>query len=111
MPLKDAEERKAYQKAYQKAYREANREKFAEYHKAYFQSLAGKKSSWKQRGLLHDDYDTLYEAYLQTTNCDVCKVTFKDTFDRCMDHDHSTGLFRQFLCRPCNNRDSWLLKR
>jgi hypothetical protein len=24
-----------------------------------------------------------------------------------MDHNHETGLFRHFLCRSCNNLDSW----
>ena len=126
MAFKDPEDKKAYDKAYyeankekiakhKKAYREKKHEKIAEYQKAYNQTPAGKKSltigQWKYTGLIHDDYDTLYETYLQTTNCDVCKSTFKDTFDRCMDHDHSNGLFRQFLCRACNTRDSWLLKR
>jgi len=101
-------------KAYMRAYQEANREEFAERKKAYRQTPKGKKSTiillWKQRGLIHDDYDALYDSYLQRTQCDVCKFEYKDSYDRCMDHDHETHLFRQFLCRSCNTMDSWKLK-
>jgi hypothetical protein len=136
MPYKDPEARKAYQRAYDnshkeqiKAYREANKQDILEKQKAYQkcynethkddrkiynQTFEGKKSmiisGWKQQGLLHDDYENLYDTYLQRTHCDICKSDFKDSFDRCMDHDHDTGLFRQFLCRACNNNDSWKKK-
>ena len=79
--------------------------------KAYHQSPAGKKSmiisKWKQRGIIHDDYSELHDRYISTTNCDVCRIEFKDSFDRCLDHDHETGQFRQFLCRNCNTQDRW----
>ena len=127
MPFKDPEVRKAYIKAYT----EANKEKVAEYHKAYHktnyqankgrileygraynQTPKGKKThiigNWKHRGLIHDDYNALYDSYLQRTHCDVCKSEFKDSLDRCLDHDHDTGLFRQFLCQSCNKMDNWL---
>jgi hypothetical protein len=100
-------EHKAEIAAKKAVYYIANREQFA----AYQQAPAGKKthtiSKWKRYGLVHQDFNSLYEQYLQATKCDVCKTDFKDTFDRCMDHCHDTGLFRQFLCRACNIRDSW----
>lgn len=112
------EERANYDKAYRKAhkakiaaYRDSHKVERVAYDKAYLQTPSGKKShkisDWKRYGLIHDDYNTLYESYLQATNCDVCKNEYKDTFDRCMDHDHETGQFRQFLCRSCNNMDHW----
>ncbi len=92
MPYKDPEERK-------------------EYNRMYDQTPAGKKThiiyNWKRRGLIHPDYDELYTRYLSATNCEVCRKELNDSFDRCMDHDHETGLFRQFLCRNCNIMDSW----
>jgi hypothetical protein len=62
-------------------------------------------TSWKRKGLIHDDYSKLYDDYLKCTQCDVCEKEFKTRRDKCMDHDHTTGLFRQFLCQSCNTHD------
>ena len=98
------EERKEYLSTYSK-------EEKAKSDKKYRQTPAGKKARiiahWKKNGLIHDNYDELYTRYLSATNCEVCRKEFIDSFDRCMDHCHETGLFRQFLCRSCNNKDSW----
>ena len=127
------EERKAYmrawhqankeeQKAYIKVYSEAHKDEKKAYDaiycetnkedkKLYRQTPNAKKLNtirkWKQSGLIHEDYNQLYELYINTTKCDVCKVDFKDSSDRCMDHDHETNLFRQFLCQSCNRNDAW----
>jgi hypothetical protein len=115
-------------KAYMKAYREKNKERIAETNSIWSKNNKerqvinnsnwnktpdGKKSltiaRWKNRGLIHDDYDALYDSYLEATHCTACKSEFKDSRD--MDHDHTTGLFRQFLCRQCNIFDRWLNKQ
>ena len=97
---------------YNKIYRENNKEERAAKQKIYIQTESGKKShrisEWKLTGLIHHDYDELYELYFESTHCDVCKCEYKDSFDKCMDHDHQTGLHRQFLCRPCNTNDTWV---
>ena len=106
MPFKDPEKRKEYMKEYKR-----NKEYMKEYNKKYKQSENGKKSNsislWKRRGIIHDNFDELYELYLNTTECMVCKKVFNDNFDRCLDHDHETGEYRQILCRYCNNQDNW----
>lgn len=85
--------------------------KYREYNQTYYASPRGIKSTllsaWKGYGLVHDDYEILYKKYINTTQCDVCDKQFKNSFDRCMDHDHATGLFRQVLCRNCNIQDRW----
>jgi hypothetical protein len=120
-----------------KIYRENNKEKIKEYLKKYIlenkekitdqrkeyraknrhlkdeskKSPAGRKSNmitnWKYKGLIHDDYSKLYDDYLLCSKCDVCDKEFKTRRDKCMDHDHLTGLFRHFLCQSCNNQDYW----
>ena len=129
--IKNAEKRKVYYiknaekiKTYTKAYSEANSEKLKKYRqehaekaKAYNKTWVrenpekNKKSqtigNWKRNGLICNDCDLLYEAYLQSTNCEDCGCEYSKRGDgigrfRCMDHDHTSGLFRNFLCSPCN---------
>jgi len=40
--------------------------------------------------------------------CQHCKTEFKKSSDRCLDHDHETGLFRKIVCRGCNVMDSYI---
>ena len=65
-------------------------------------------SNWKSRGLIYDDYDELYEIYIKTMNCQYCNKEFNNSQDRCLDHDHNTGLFRKIVCRACNVMDSYI---
>ena len=63
------------------------------------------KSSWKKFGLICDDIDKLYTNYMNATNCDICNIAFSTGGrKKNMDHDHNTGLFRNFLCARCNNK-------
>jgi hypothetical protein len=108
------EEKRLRKNERSRVYRENNIEKERERNKVYDKTPNGKKrrtkSDWKSSGLHdsdNDKYDQLYEKYLQSTNCDVCKNLYVGTFDRCMDRDHDTNLFRQFLCQPCNRFDNW----
>ena len=62
------------------------------------------KSMWKRRGLICDDPDEIYERYLLSTHCEKCGNEYENRRDRCMDHCHSTGEFRNILCNDCNRR-------
>ena len=100
--------------AKKKIYCENHKEEIAAKAKIRYQTPNGKKSmtksNWKSSGLIDsdgDNYEQRYQLYLQSTHCTVCKNEYENDFDRCMDHDHETGLFRQFLCRTCNAMDRW----
>lgn len=106
---KHKEERIEYIREYQKN----NKEKKFNYQKEYRKTPNGIKSqmisNWKQRGIKSDNYDMLYNNYLSETHCDLCRVEFGKMGDgtgtfKCCDHDHDTGLFRNFLCNICNIR-------
>ena len=121
---KNKEKIKLYQQSYDKKNkeikairdkkrRENNPEKFAETRKKnrYNNYDSYRKSEiisdWKYMGLVCSDYDLLYSNYLAETYCDICRVKFGKKGDgtntfKCMDHSHETGLFRNFLCNPCN---------
>ena len=100
-------------KEYMKEYRENNKELIKEYNKKRRITTDIKKietiSKWKQRGVIETDYytyDELYEAYLYHPDCEECGVTLttgkRCSTSKCLDHDHTTGIFRNILCNSCN---------
>jgi len=67
-----------------------------------------KISRWKNQGL-RDDFELVYDRYVNSTNCENCKIKYGKKGDgtgtfKCMDHDHSKlqNNFRNILCSSCN---------
>ena len=61
--------------------------------------------SWKNRGLIDDNPEALYDESIYLTNCDLCGELYKALRDRQMEHEHLNGIygpFRNFVCRRCN---------
>ena len=61
------------------------------------------RAKWKAKGLNMENFDDIYERYIKSTNCELCNKKYKSTKDRCMDHCHKTGEFRNVVCQKCNN--------
>tara|TARA_R110001592_G_scaffold830_2_gene4352 strand:- start:17 stop:517 length:501 start_codon:yes stop_codon:yes gene_type:complete len=97
-----------------KQYRIDNGEKYKAYMKRYVIDNYNKTviSKWKQRGLIELEgvytYQSLYEYYLSVDSCEVCETKFKNSFDKCLDHCHTSNIFRWVLCRRCNTNDKWM---
>lgn len=78
-----------------------------QYMREYRKTPKGYKNTmivnWKQQGLV-DDYDSIFERYINTEYCDLCKVLLegKGGNKKCMEHDHKTGEFRNITCSRCN---------
>ena len=97
-------------KEYQKKYHKTNKEQIAEHNKKYNQTEKGRKSkriqTWKIKGVICEDFNELYEYYINCWNCEDCNVELVEgrysANKRCLDHDHTTGLFRNVLCHTCN---------
>ena len=67
-----------------------------------------KINSWKNQGLISDDYNEIYERYINCNNCEECNIELvsggiNKTNTKVMDHNHNTGEFRNVLCCKCNN--------
>ena len=95
---------------YKREYDQNNKEKVAEYHKIYGLTPAGKKvnmmADWRRSGV-NNVNEEMYNHYIATTHCECCLKEFSSSRDRCLDHDHETGEYRQILCSSCNNHDYW----
>lgn len=58
---------------------------------------------WKSRGVIDDDFDSLFEEYKQTTECWICGHDFSKSC-KCLDHDHDNGEVRYICCNWCNSK-------
>jgi hypothetical protein len=93
-----------------KQYKQDNEESIKEYMKEYRKTEAYKKSyritNWKKSGVINDDFNSLYEYYINCKNCEDCNVELIEgnvgKNKKCLDHDHQTGIFRNIICNRCN---------
>jgi len=128
MPYKYPEAHKEWRKKYyqnnterektlMKEWRENNKEHIKEKDKIYRQTPSGRKTSriksWKQRGIIVEDYEELYDYYIMSWNCEYCwRPLIEGMYGanrRCLDHDHDTGEPRGVICSSCNTRDVYAI--
>jgi hypothetical protein len=62
------------------------------------------KSNWKRSGFKHteDFLQSLTIIYQNTNHCELCNEVFTKN-NKCADHHHSSGTFRNICCNICNN--------
>ena len=85
-----------------------NPEKVKAYQESSLYEKKSKIARWKHQGIITNDYNNVYEVYINTTNCDYCNKEFKNSLDRHLDHDHNindSNNIRGILCRVCNTSD------
>ena len=77
-------------------------------------------SDWKRQGIIcrkGETYEDLHNIYHNAVRCEACKLFFeggrgtktgKTKNGKCLDHNHTTGYFRQIICRSCNTSNSYV---
>lgn len=93
-------------KEYYKCNAEAKRAYQNEYYKNPENIKNNTINSWKRQGIISENYDELYNTYINTNECELCKTAITGgkglNGKRHLDHDHTTGEFRNILCGKCN---------
>ena len=78
-----------------------------EYNKTDNRIKSSRIFSWKDNGVIHDDFNSLYDIYKNTNICNICNIKLIEgrygANRKCLDHNHKTGEFRQILCNTCNS--------
>ena len=104
---KNKEKRKERNKEYKREYRKNNKDKIKEWDQSPTGLKIRRIQNWKNSGVIHNDFNELYEKYINTEFCELCnckltvdKINTKTT--RCLDHCHETGEFRNVICNSCN---------
>ena len=91
----------------QKEYDQKNKDKKKEYDQTPKGKMNKKICEWKLRGLIcehEDEYEYIYDRWFRSERCEYARCNKEYTKDnnKCMDHCHLTGLFRDILCHSCN---------
>jgi len=101
------EGRKEILKEQNKEWFEKNKDKVIEYRKSDLGKKSRRIRNWKFKGVECDDFNVLYEYYINCKNCENCGVQltedrYNTSTTRCLDHCHETHQFRNVLCNLCN---------
>tara|TARA_R110002072_G_C7525534_1_gene496708 strand:+ start:8 stop:382 length:375 start_codon:yes stop_codon:yes gene_type:complete len=110
MPYKNIEDKKKHNKEYYEKNKEKRNEYMKKYNKEYKLKYPEKTTKyarigkWRNRGVISEDYNKLYEYYLSIEECENCCIELNqdEATRKCLDHCHQTGEFRQILCKVCN---------
>ena len=127
----NSEKKKNCRKCYHKQYHIDHREKILEQKKQWVIDNREKKKEYNKQGYINNHkyytirnwiksglielegvytYESLYEYYLSISHCEVCdkKLKLNGFKQKCLDHCHTTNIFRWVLCNSCNTLDKWM---
>jgi hypothetical protein len=71
------------------------------------------KSRWRNQFKIKftdEEFEYLWGVYTTLDTCLKCGIEFKNSRDKCLDHNHDTGEIRNILCQLCNKNTDRRLK-
>ena len=68
----------------------------------YNRKKSNRIDKWKASGIIDEDIAAVYDYLITQTHCMICLKEYKNSRDRCLDHDHDTGEIRYICCNTCN---------
>ena len=96
-------------KEYMKQYNQRKKKELQEYWKTPKGRKTKRISEWKRSYKLKGNLDKIYDIFINTKNCDICKRELTDdkyatSTRRSLDHSHITGYYRFICCHSCNTK-------
>ena len=91
---------------YYKGYSLKNKEKLSIYNKQYNEDniihckKLRCKLRWNDRGVIFDNFDTMYLRYINCINCEWCNTKLNKS--HILEHNHFSGEIRGIVCNSCN---------
>jgi hypothetical protein len=93
-------------KEYKEEHKQEKKNYMAEYRKTDAYRKSQRITNWKKSGLKCDDFNIIYDKYININQCEECNVELiegmRGANKKCLDHDHKTGLYRNIICHTCN---------
>lgn len=83
----------------------ASRRRYKKTTKGHYANIVSQWRSEKKMKLRPDeDWESIYIQWLVSDQCMFCDKDITDTKkQKCLDHDHVTGLIRGVICKQCNH--------
>lgn len=105
--IKKQEEKRLYKETEPERKKIARKKKYRERMNNNYKNQC--KYKWTARaGLKETDerFEYIYNRYMTTDNCEFCNHKFNPKIknQKCMDHCHLTGHFRNVICNSCNSK-------
>lgn len=107
--FKNREKERERGRKYRKDNPEKNKERWRKYKRNNPEKYkkAHKKATWRKAGLNMENFEEIYDRYINTSHCDMCEVlltvdTVSTKTTKCMEHSHISGELRGIVCHSCN---------